>query len=390
MANQYIDPNDPNMDSQATVDQSDPATQARNTMGLNSMVKGDSVAQAWLAAHHNGQNLSPAEQQQFAQLMGTRYKVDPKYISVSPNGQLSVAAAPNSFWKDLAVGSAITLGPIAATYLPGLFGASAAANGTGYDTIGDAWAAGNAATAGATSGIGAAATVATAAGASSSVPNWLTGNVVGAGIGAAGNIIGATIQSAAQANATAAQVKAATDALNFEKQKYGTVLGNAEGYVSTGLSANDRMAQLLGLPSGQRGRTGPSGPTFTDASYPAGGFPGTDGGINGSNFTRDQLAQMAAKGGIAPGSPNDKLLKQYGIPNPLDGTNWQGSGAPATAPGSPLTGAGGNQYGQSVSGGTPMSQVTLKAPDGSTKTFAPNDPLLAHYRQIPGVSVVNG
>lgn len=50
--------------------------------------------------------------------------------------------------------------------------------------------------------------------------------------------------------------------------------------------------------------------------------------INGTGpYTKDQLAQMAANGGIVPGSPNDQLLKQYGIPNPLDTQS-----APVTTP----------------------------------------------------------
>jgi hypothetical protein len=199
---------------------------------------------------------------------------------------------------------------------------SIGAGGVG-DTAGDVWA-GGAESIAPTSVIPAAATTAVTAGGPDVAKNWLTGfNWVAPTVDTSGNIISAVIQANAAGNASELNAKAVADALAFEKQKYGELISNVQPYISSGQSANSRMAQLLGLPSAPRGRVGPSGS----------GYSGW------SNVTSPSGAQF-----VTPGT----------------------NGMPTGGTMAPNTGGSGGQ-------------VTLVAPDGSKHQFDARDPRIRHY-----------
>ncbi len=153
-----FDPNDPNQESQRSYygDQSDPASQAGMQDLLNSRLRADPQIGQWLAQHNDGRGLTPSDTSQLKQLVLSRYgNAGLKDFAVASDGTFHSVQAHNSFWSDLAKGSAAVFAPIAASYaVPALFGASSA----GAAGLGPSTAANIAATAGVTAPAGIAAT----------------------------------------------------------------------------------------------------------------------------------------------------------------------------------------------------------------------------------------
>ncbi len=212
-------------------------------------------------------------------------------------------------------------------------GAGESAGGAA-STLGPSTAANISATSAATAAPASIAASTAAPVAAASTASWLA-PVIGGVAGAAGNIIGSAIQANASGNAAAINAKSVQDALNFEKQAYGTTLTNLAPYIQSGATATDKMAQLLGLPARYNSTAPASGPPPTGQPIP--GAP---------TFTP------------TPGS------------NPGQQTSIAGV-APPLAAGTPVP----NQYRLNPTS-TPTSTggpqpVTLRAPDGSVQQVPP-------------------
>lgn len=218
----------------------------------------------------------------------------------------------------------------------------AAATGAAASTLGPSTAANIAGTTAATAtpaGIAAPVAASSLGGALSS-PSFLS-SIIGPAIGGIGNIIGANIQSNANTEGAQIQAKSVADALAFEKQAYGTTLTNLAPYITSGATATDKMAQLLGLPARYNATTTATGPPPTGQPIPgAPTFTPTPGSNPG---------QQTSIAGVAP-----PLAAGTPVPN-----QYRLGGSTPTAAG----------------GGPPP--VTLRAPDGSVKQVPPGD--VPHY-----------
>lgn len=106
-----------------------------------------------------------------------------------------------------------------------------------------------------------------------------------AGIGAIGSIIGGVVGSNAAGNAASTQAaaanhaadlqsQAAKDALNFNKLQYGNSLNLLSPYYNTGVSANNRLASLMGLRPNQGLPPGVINPNAPQGQV-GGGVPGS-------------------------------------------------------------------------------------------------------------------
>lgn len=73
------------------------------------------------------------------------------------------------------------------------------------------------------------------------------GPVIQGLFGLGGSLAGAGIQASSNNQAIAAQQEALNKALAFEQQKYGDLQARVKPWISSGQSANQRMAQLLHL-----------------------------------------------------------------------------------------------------------------------------------------------
>lgn len=184
-----------------------------------------------------------------------------------------------------------------------------------------------------------------------------------AGIGAIGSIVGGVVgsnaashaadtQAAAANNAANLERQSAIDALNFNKQQYGNSLSLLSPFYNTGVSANSRLAYLMGLNPAQglpAGVINPSAP------------PAPASTLDASSFDPSTLDQLRAlrNGGVGPN----------GIPRPMQGNaaminpNALPQNNP-TPPGTPSTGNTLNTNTPITSPGTQQNpyQMTMKPP----------------------------
>jgi hypothetical protein len=235
----------------------------------------------------------------------------------------------------------------------------------------------------------------------------------------AGGLISSKIAADASANASAAQTKYLEDALAYEKEndlykrgvdaaavqkeaaRYGDYQSRISPFIDNGISSNDRMSSLVGLPA----RTGAtSGGAYSYGGYGGGGGSSSGGGSQGVPIT-PQITQKildnykslgltptgsgtgptdtayfaekyAATGGSTPDNdsywfgPNGRIAKEarqagvtFGTPAPTSPTSQTPAApaSPATTSAPPITGA-------------PVAKalVTLRAPDGSTRDVSPD------------------
>lgn len=184
-----------------------------------------------------------------ASYLKTRGIAIPDGYHVTTDGQLQ--KNPPGWQTALGIGASLA-GPLAV----GLSGAGAAAGTSGTvasDTTGPTLA-----QLGATSGQTAALTGGTAAATSSSL--WdkiLSPGVLGPIIAGGTGLAGAAIQANANNNATAAQAKAAEDALNFEKQMYAQQRADLANYRGAGQGAVGQLSYALGVPGFESGPMAP-------------------------------------------------------------------------------------------------------------------------------------
>lgn len=170
-----------------------------------------------------------------------------------------------------------------------------------------------------------------------------------AGIGAIGSIAGGLIGSSAAKNAANTQAAAAnhaadlerqsaTDALNFNKQQYGNSLNLLSPFYNTGVSANSRLASLMGLRPASglpAGVINPNAPP--QAQNPgAGGF--SPGGAFDNNSVFNRLRGGGGTGGNVPipMQAQSAMMQPGGIHTP--GAPAPGGTAPQGQPGSVLNG----------------------------------------------------
>jgi hypothetical protein len=423
------DPNDPNQGSQAPAeDQATPEWQAKNatTSGtINDFIRSRPAVQIWLSGHNGGRNLSDGEQQQFFSLL-KQQGIDPTNLEIDNNG---VVSWPMHNVRDIALGSLLAFGPVAAAWaIPAAAGAiggggTAALGPSTAENIAATAAASNAAAPAALStGLSAAAPAAAGAGASAAAPTAAGGippatygpggvvtNFAGVapeavppvaaastssdllryGLPTAGTIASGIIQSIAAGKASDAQQKYLEEALAYEKEKdagniareagrYGDFQNNIAPYVQRGNAAGSRMAALLGLPGGAAPSIQPLG---------------------GGNASSDPT-QYADKLAPEDKAKVDALLKKY---NSSDDPNyWYGINA--LHGGFDTTGADWNEHRISIGdgagkgyggvqgaaqygtqplprdAGTPPAaepaapeMVTIQAPDGSQRTVTKKD-----------------
>jgi hypothetical protein len=161
-------------------------------------------------------------------------------------------------------GTAAALGPSTPASIAGtsaVVGGSTVPASLAALTPAELAATGGAAAAGGAGAAAASAPTATTAGVGSTLKSWLTNpSVLTAGIGTAGSLIGAGIQSSGISKAAEIEAAVQREALQYEKQRdqylqnleaqrYGELNQRLQPYISTGQSASERMAQILGLPA---------------------------------------------------------------------------------------------------------------------------------------------
>ena len=239
------------------------------------------------------------------------------------------------------------------------------------------------------------------------------GDILRYGLPVAGNLVGGLIEANAQGRASDAQQRYLEEALAYEKEKdqyqrgidaaaiareeqrYGNYQGRIAPWIANGVTSNDRMAALLGLPA--RANVGPgygggySGPTGSPEPLP--GDPKVHA------FIADWKLRHAATEGIAPlaaalkaaGLGGDrfmygqtpcnneltiagtkfKVLGGEGTPGAYwyePGTNDSpyGGSSRSYAPAA-VTSVGSGQMPVAAPARQPAAMVSLRAPDGSIR-----------------------
>lgn len=167
----------------------------------------------------------------------------------------------------------------------------------------------------------------------------------------------ASTQANAANNAANLERQNAVDALNFSKQQYGNSLNLLAPYDNTGVSANGRLAYLMGLNPGQGLPPGVINPNAPQNN----GAP-----LDGSNVDSGALAQLRAlrnggNGGTRIGIPQNAAMLQPGQ-NPFQ--NNPPTGNPGTPPFVNSTPTA-NQFNMNppiTSGGQGMTQFQMNPP----------------------------
>jgi hypothetical protein len=193
-----------------------------------------------------------------------------------------------------------------------------------------------------------------------------TAAIVG-GIGAAGSIASGVIgsnaaghaadtQAAAANNAAALERQSATDALNFNKLQYGNSLSLLSPFYNTGVSANSRLAYLMGLNPSRglpAGVVNPNAPASTNQVAGGGGQFLRNTGPNGTPGD----AVLPVNAGGRPGIINESAFSGQAPMNsfsalsgqaPFQGSSTTGiggqTGAPVGLPGAPGSSFGPAQF----------------------------------------------
>lgn len=206
----------------------------------------------------------------------------------------------------------------------------------------------------------------------------------------AGNLVGGIIQANAAGNASAAQQKYLEEALAYQKEsdlynrtrqatldaqevsRYGDYQGRIAPFIANGVSSNDRMAALLGLPARAPGAGGRSGPP---ASQRVATDPATQAAIRrelqavNSNDSADQWDEYLASHGDSATKNWDYWKHRIDIG---DGVGKGYAGAPAPS--------------GSTAAAAPAA-VQMRAPDGSVKAV-PADQV--DFYKSKGASVLQG
>jgi hypothetical protein len=237
------------------------------------------------------------------------------------------------------------------------------------------------------------------------------GDLLKYGLPVAGNLIGGVIQAKATGAASDAQQKYLEEALAYQKEsdaynrqtdasRYADTQRNYAGYqdrlapfIANGITSNDRMTALLGLPARAASSSGSSSggsqgvPVTPDITakltdyYKSLGLTPTGPG-SGPTDIGYMAQQIAATGGLTPGNvsywldtgPNGRITQElnkagvkYGAPQP---TPPAASAPPSTAP-------------------VPMNaaSVQLRAPDGSIRSVSQSD--VKHWTDL-GATPVQG
>jgi uncharacterized membrane protein YgcG len=251
---------------------------------------------------------------------------------------------------------------------------------------------------------------------SASGSSGLVSNLLKYALPVGGGLASSLIAANASSNASAAQTKYLEDALAYEKendlykrgvdaaavqkeaQRYGDYSSRIAPFIDNGISSNDRMAGLVGLPArsgatsggaysyggysggGSSGGGGSQGVAITPAitqkildNYKALGLTPTGSGT-GPTDTAYFAEKYAATGGSTPDNdsywfgPNGRIAKEarqagvtFGTPSPTSPTSPTPAPPAASSAAPPVTGA-------------PVAKalVTLRAPDGSTRDVSPD------------------
>lgn len=188
------------------------------------------------------------------------------------------------------------------------------------------------------------------------------GGVASAAIGSSAAGKAADVQAQAANNAAALERQSAQDALNFNKLQYGNSLSLLSPFYNTGVSANSRLAYLMGLTPNQGLPPGVVNPNAPQAGNGAVG-PGGGGQVN-----RLAFAPQAA-GGANPlaSDPNLGNLPpnvRGGTPQPLqDGTAGGGfNSLSAFTPRSGMAFDGNGLVNGGINPGTATASTTGQVP----------------------------
>jgi hypothetical protein len=268
------------------------------------------------AAKYNGDNLSAAARPYtagFNPATGKPYNgVDGQHFDIK-SGQI---VKNKGAWQLPETYAILGLaGGLGAAAIPAIVGASAA---TGAVTSASA-----AAPAAAT-GTGTAATIAGTAAAAApkavgGISNWLTsptGNLVNAGIGAAGNIFGTIEAGKASKDAQDFQEKQFDAALQAQKEKdtydrnqYGAYLSRLQGFSDTGNASNGRMpTNTEGSPLHPSATAPPPMPSSTPGGPPAAPFvPPPQGAPLQGGAQQPQTVKMVGPDGSMRDIPADQV-----------------------------------------------------------------------------------
>jgi hypothetical protein len=213
-----------------------------------------------------------------------------------------------------------------------------------------------------------------------------------AGIG--GSVATGIIGSNAAKNATNAQVsaanhaadlqsQAAANALNFQKQQYGNSLNLLSPFYNTGVSANSRLAYLMGLNPAQglpAGVINPNAPQGTNGGGGFSGGPGTvpRGGVNGGNFFNPRSLTSQPEGMFPGGAPDPNDLgaggfNRFGQMAPNAGGNAgmlnpNGTTTQDFNPGNQVLNANGSPGTQPQTGANGPYQIQMRPPTFSGGT----------------------
>lgn len=233
------------------------------------------------------------------------------------------------------------------------------------------------------------------------------GSLAGGAVGAIGASDAASTQANAANNAAALQAQEANNSLNFSKLQYGNSLNLLAPYYNTGVSANSRLAYLMGLNPNQGlppGVVNPNAPQAATSAGPLAGISTPNTGSGGvqtgslpmnrpfqnpsedANNNTGSLAnlnalsnQNTAQGGTAGIQPG--VIKQPGLQtDPTNPTGITGGPinvgqfqAPGTVTGQPgqVPIQGGNTINQGGSAQVPMVNGSGTATPGAPGTTAP-------------------
>lgn len=221
-----------------------------------------------------------------------------------------------------------------------------------------------------------------------------TAAIIG-GLGAAGGVASGIIGANAAGNAASTQANAANNAaqlesqaannsLNFNKQQYGNSLSLLSPFYNTGVSANSRLAHLMGLNPAQglpAGVVNPNTPAPTNTNN-SGGFDGSSLADLRANLRARSGGgpiPMSADGAMAP-SNTMQLMQANGAVQPSgnggsafvgNGTTAANGGGSTVLPGGPMV--SGNPGGPTGTGFIPGQNGIQQANGGGSAQIS-NDP----------------
>jgi len=157
-------------------------------------------------------------------------------------------------------------------------------------------------------------------------------------------VTSALISAAATAAAQHAQSKAAQKAVDAQTGATDQAIQQLKPFQNTGTQAFTTLGQLMGLPSGGGGQAAPqmglpSAPPTGQVTGPSTNYPSKMGAISDPSVLGGNSAQAPGGGGALMGTPGQVATSQSSSSYP--------SYTPKTSP---------------------VPQVTMKAPDGSTQS----------------------